>query len=250
MAMNPRLLRPTPTGFDPRRISGLVAWWDAQVASSYDIVTGVSEWRDLSGNGHALSQAVGNNQPTLSTINSRTAFLFDGSTDELVAGSAVLNATSASSFSFFGVTQIANTESGYIVGSGSAAGVGYLIGTVNSVTQYDLRYGNNLSQASSATKADNIGQVWSVTHRGAAGVGVKTAIWSLNGTLSADATTSSEFSAPDANLVIGNRPGGSAAVQFLAGRVGSILIYNRELLLTERQRIERWLGSRWGVTVA
>lgn len=34
MAMNPRLLRPTPTGFDPRRIAGLVAWWDFSDAGS------------------------------------------------------------------------------------------------------------------------------------------------------------------------------------------------------------------------
>jgi hypothetical protein len=29
MPMNPRLLRPTPTGFDLRRLSGLVQWYDA-----------------------------------------------------------------------------------------------------------------------------------------------------------------------------------------------------------------------------
>ena len=251
MPMSPRLLRPRQAGgFDPRTITGLVAWWDAQVPSSYDVATGVSEWRDLSGNGHTLTQAIANNRPAVSTMNSRTAFSFDGNNDELIAGSAVLNVTSADSFSVVGVTQIANSESGYIVGTGSGTGVGFLVGTVNNVTQYDLRYGNNLPVGSSATKADNIAQVWSVTHRGAAGMTNKTTLWSLDGTLSAGTIGQSTFSAATTNLVIGNRPGGTVAGTYLAGLVGTIVIYSRELTLAERSTIERWLGSRWGVTVA
>lgn len=243
MAMSPRLLRPLATGFDPLRISGLVAWWDAQVATSYDIQTGVQNWRDLSGNGHTVSQAVTNNQPTLSTINGRTALLFDGSNDQLDAASSVLSVTSASAFSFFGVTQVANAESGFIVGTASGAALGVSV-FCNVSSQYEFRYGNTLSVLSSPTKADNVAQVWSATHNN------KSATWSLDGTVASAVTTVSTFTSPTANLAIGNRPGGATSGTYLSGRIGSLLIYNRELSLAERQRIDRWLGQRWGVTVA
>jgi hypothetical protein len=240
--MSPRLLRPLATGFDPRRISGLVAWWDAQVATSYDIQTGVQNWRDLSGNGHTVSQNTTNNQPTLSTINGRTALLFDGSNDQLDAASSVLSVTSASAFSFFGVTQITNTELGFVLGHASAAGVG--VGIYANTTALEFRYGNAVGLLASPTKADNVPQVWSATHNN------KSATWSLDGTVASAVTTASTFTSPAANLAIGNRPGGATSGTYLSGRIGSLLIYNRELSLAERQRIERWLGQRWGVTVA
>ena len=242
MPMSPRLLRPRQAGgFDPRSITGLVAWWDAQVASSYTIATGVSEWRDLSGNGHTVTQSITNNQPTLSTINSRTALLFDGSNDELVAASVVLNVTQASAFSFFGVSQIANSEGGYVLANASGSGVG--TGVLANTTTYDIRYGTGVPGHASATKADNVGQVWGATHNNSNGR------WSLNGTVNAGTSAGQTFTAPTSNLVIGNRPGGSVTATYLSGLIGSILIYSRELTLTERSAVERWLGTRWGITV-
>jgi hypothetical protein len=64
MGMNPRLLRPTASGFDPRRIAGLVAWWDWSDASTVTLNgTSVSATADKSGNGHTLSQTTAGNQP-------------------------------------------------------------------------------------------------------------------------------------------------------------------------------------------
>lgn len=247
MGMNPRLLRPTPTGFDPRRIAGLVAWWDAQVASSYTIATGVSEWRDLSGNGHTLTQAIGNNQPALSTMNSRTAFLFDGSNDSLAASSVVLNTTSAGAFSFFGVTQIANGETGYIIHNGGVSGGTGIYAdsaSAGAVNRYDVRYVNGQALISPSNRSNDIPQVWGIAHSN------QSAEWSLNGVLAAPVSTALTFASPTENLTVGNRPGGAATATYLAGRVGTLLIYSRALSATERQRLERWLGTRWGVTVA
>jgi len=86
--MNPRLLRPLATGFNPKSIADLAAWYDAQVASSVTIETGVSEWRDLSGNGRHATQTTGNNQPlrvTEAAVQGKHVIRFDGSNDSLVA---------------------------------------------------------------------------------------------------------------------------------------------------------------------
>ena len=54
------------SSFNPGGQPGLVAHYDARVASSITIVTGVSQWNDLSGNGNHLKQATGAKQPTQS----------------------------------------------------------------------------------------------------------------------------------------------------------------------------------------
>lgn len=65
MSMSPRLLRPRATGFNPRSINGLAAWYDASVASSITLNgSTVSQWSDLSGNGRNQVQATASLQPT------------------------------------------------------------------------------------------------------------------------------------------------------------------------------------------
>jgi len=65
MSMSPKLLRPRQTGFNPKSISGLAAWYDASVASSLTLNgSTVSQWADLSGNGRNQSQATAAIQPT------------------------------------------------------------------------------------------------------------------------------------------------------------------------------------------
>lgn len=65
MPMSPRLLRPRATGFNPKSISELAAWYDASVSSSITLNgSTVSQWSDLSGNGRNQAQATASLQPT------------------------------------------------------------------------------------------------------------------------------------------------------------------------------------------
>jgi hypothetical protein len=62
--ISPRLLRPRATGFNPKSISGLAAWYDASVASSITLNgSTVSQWSDLSGNSRHQVQASASLQP-------------------------------------------------------------------------------------------------------------------------------------------------------------------------------------------
>jgi hypothetical protein len=89
MGMSPRLMRPRASGgFSPKNISNLAAWYDAQVASSITIATGVSQWNDLSGLGRHVTQATTGNQPiytTDATLGGKSVVRFDGSNDRLTA---------------------------------------------------------------------------------------------------------------------------------------------------------------------
>jgi hypothetical protein len=82
MPMNPRLLRPRASGFNPRSIAGLAAWWDASDASTITTVSGVvSQWNDKSGNGRNFTQATAANRPAVITAgrNGRNVISFGGS---------------------------------------------------------------------------------------------------------------------------------------------------------------------------
>jgi hypothetical protein len=79
MAMNPRLLRPTPSGFDPRRIAGLAVWLDGADSSTFTFNSGtVSEWRDKSGNSRHFAQSTALRQPAVTNAvkNGRSAVAF------------------------------------------------------------------------------------------------------------------------------------------------------------------------------
>ena len=128
MAMSPRLLRPRATGFNPRSISGLAAWYDASAASSITLNgSTVSQWADLSGNGRNQSQATAASQPTYNatglngkgtltttgtqcifqrgTVNDVHSFLMNPGTDQLQARRGASNQGTAT-VSGLGTTDI------------------------------------------------------------------------------------------------------------------------------------------------
>jgi hypothetical protein len=101
MPMNPRLLRPLATGFNPKSISGLAAWYDASdSATLFDADIGgalvaadgdVGRWQDKSGNENHIYQGTANNRPKrrLAAVNSKDAIQFDGSNDLLRVTSTI-----------------------------------------------------------------------------------------------------------------------------------------------------------------
>ena len=85
MAMNPRLLRPRASGFNPRSISGLALWFDANDSSTITTVSGaVSQWNSKVG-GYTATQTTANNRPAYSatSFNGKAGVSFDGSNDQL-----------------------------------------------------------------------------------------------------------------------------------------------------------------------
>jgi hypothetical protein len=98
MPMNPRLLRPTASGFNPKSISGLAVWHDAADSSTVTLDSGrVSAWADKSGNGRTMSNSTsGTTQPSYITAgqNGRNVVRF------AAASIQRLNAAATSTFNF------------------------------------------------------------------------------------------------------------------------------------------------------
>jgi hypothetical protein len=240
MPMNPRLLRPTPTGFDPRRIAGLQLWLDAADASSLTIDTGVSEWRDKSGRAKHFVQVTGNNQPsaTTQTIGGRVALGFDGTNDSLSCSEAIPNTRP---MTFFLVQRIVTKTSfgmSYTSGSG---------GSTFEVRQSGSTGGLNVV-ASGANNIDN-----AASDR----LGINDVI-----VLSYPASGSMAGFRNGATVPLGTAPAnnpGLSGTHFIGQRtdgffgnvaIGEIIAYNTLLSVAQRLAVQAYLGRKWGITIA
>lgn len=240
MPMSPRLLRPRSSAvFNPRAISGLAGWWDADDSSTITIATGVSAWADKSGNGRTLTQTTDNNQPTrvLDGINGKAVISFDGMNDTLGASFTLAqpyqvffvykyNAayTSGGPRVFDGFGTVAsfwrtNTAEMRINAGGSdrvTSGSPFSPAPVESFNVWDVEF-NGLSSAFRAA-------------------GVRQDVGSGTGT---------------------NSPGGIRLAAFSNGfsqpgniSIAELLIYSRALSATEASAVRRYLGRKFNLAFA
>ena len=246
MGMNGRLLRPLATGFTPRNISGLAAWWDASDAASITTVSGrVSQWNDKSGNGVHATQSTANNRPenTSATLNGRAVMTFDGSndimsftgtarTDEtqfvVVRNNMVASAVSnqqilGDASSGFGVTAVIKNDGSTNSDVFTHCG-GFSLGTTSA--RYQFPANNPFGPA-----------VVSAIRSSASGGILRT-----DGVQRATCTTSNSYALA--------RIGGVGSSLPLNGYIAEIVIYSRALSVADVQRVERYLGTKWGLPVA
>ena len=248
MGMSPRLLRPRASGgFKPGSISGIVHWWDANDSSTLTISDGaVSEWRSKAGTLTAATQTTANNRPTTTTVNGKTALLFDGANDGLN-----FTGTSRTDETWFVVAAQSSTQSGQrqMLSDGNT-------GTGISATQAI----NKLLEVAFAGFVEGTHRIRSTYANGTVvfGPGVVSVVRSAaNGGFlfrdgiaqvsAVNGATSFTSSLPDTMSKIGYYSSG--LFQF-HGWIGEILLYGRALASDERAKVERYLGKKWGVTVA
>ena len=250
MAMNPRLLRPTASGFNPASISGIVHWWDANDASTVTLDSGaVSTWTSKAGTTTAASQSTANNRPVTTTVNGKTALSFDGSND---------------GFNFTGVSR---TDETWIIAAAQTADQSGTRTLINDGTNGDginvaKSAGARLVDTSWGNSTEGVGRfrpqyaapntvpygpaVISVVRSSAAGGFVF-----LDGTQRISAIDSSLSSFTTSGSVTMQRIGYYSSTLFQwQGWIGDILCWNRALSDSERLKVERFLGRKWGITVA
>jgi len=232
--MNPRLLRPTASGFNPRSIAGLLVWLDA-ADTSYNATTG--SWSDKSGAGRNFTQATANNRPIVSAVtqNGRPVLEFNGTSHQLQNGTNFLQISNCTLFSVF--RRLSGNFGGIISSSTSAdRSPGLLIEN----SRGSVRGFGNFSVTDV-----NAADVFAVTC-GTVNAGATTLF--VNGSqIDADAVSNTLDTAGTSTSIGTYR---QAAANFFNGYIGEILAYNRVLSVDERRRVERALGSKWGITVA
>jgi hypothetical protein len=256
MPLSPRTLRPASSGFNPRQISGLALWLDASDSSTLFqnsdgtvSATATSDpvgyWGDKSGNARHATQATGANRPTVSTttLNGRRTLGFDGSDDRLDI--AALDTTPVTVFSVVrhnsGTTTAARTPYAF------SDGASYLHAQfIQSGASQMIGLTHNSSRSSfTADKIDVLGASFLLTSSQSSGGGGL--VGRVNG--SGLPFTVAVQDAGGANRV-GCRFRNSANDQFWNGQIAELLVYQSDLTDAQIARVERYLASRWGITLA
>jgi hypothetical protein len=220
----------------------------------------VGYWPDLSGNGYHATQSTNNNRPTYraGVRNGRSVLRFDGSNDSYQVASFPLDAV----FSVFAVCKFASASSGNLwfehsVNSNTNSGM-FISGLSNSPIQTHRTVAPAF-RALTVGVTNWFGADWGVAEgRVTAGdplnaIDSVLAYWK-NGTRQSNSPTSlvpfgtvTSGRSVTATLFIGSR---NQASNFSNGDYAEILIYNRPLTDSEHTSVRRYLGSKWGVTVA
>lgn len=273
MAMNPRLLRPRASGFNPKTVAGLEGWWDAADASSVTLDSGrVSTWADKSGKGRNSGNGTsGSTQPDYITAarNGKNAIRFAGaSTQQLtVVGTSAFNFLHNGTNSYvaavasFGSSSDPNALMSLLGNSAfGSANVGCAMG-------FDDRAANStnngfLTQVARASLG-NVALVGVsqdvITPQSATVVEVlldadnATAASRLSqrfngGAASTPNTTSNAPSTSNATFNLQFGCAGNNALP-MTGDICEILIYSQHPAADAQASIRRYLAAKWGVTL-
>ena len=251
MSMSPRLLRPRASGFDPRSISGLANWWDASVASTVTLNgTTVSSWANRA-SGPALGQDTAGAQPTYTAagVNGKNVLTFDGG--DVLSASATYGTQSNTLF----LVARSNSDVAFAGFFCLTPPSGNDNGNSNSilVEQAGTDAVVVVQRGSAATSANNPRVAGSgllplsvVSVRGSSSLlGLRT-----NGTLVEELPNT--FSGTSTGVLVGGRyQSGAISGSFRAiMTMCEILHYTAALTNAQVSLVERYLGTKWGITVA
>lgn len=236
MPMNPRLMLPRASGFSPKSISGLEAWYAADVASSITIGTGVQQWSDLSGKGRHLIQNTTNNQPAYNsvTLNGKPTVTFDGTNDSLRAAAFSV----AQPYQYFAVfryevvgagTRIADARSG----SGSRSGEFF-----DYFGNMGIFAGGLLTLSVVAADQTSFG-IWDVEFNGSSSA--------IRLRKTYKSTTGNSGTNGAAGLTLGAN-GNATSSEFSNVSIAEFLIYGRSLPVSEADKIRTYLGKKYNLS--
>ncbi len=248
-AMNPRLLRPKASGFRPDSISGLANWWDANDAATLTLNSGAVEtWTSKAGRKSAATQTVANNRPVTTTVNGKTALSFDGSNDGLnFTGTAATDETWVIAAAQIGDSTGQDT---LVNDGGNGFGISVARGSTRLVeASFGPGYDEGVHRLR-ATYSSNVATpfgpgVISVVRSAAAGGFVF-----IDGTQRNSGVNGASSFTTSASQTMQRIGYYSSTLFQWQGWIGEILLYDRALSASDRLKVERYLGKKWGITVA
>lgn len=223
--------------FVPTDITGSRLWLKADSLALSD-GTAVTTWTDSSGAGNDVTQSVAGSKPTYKAgiQNGQPVVRFDGSADHLIKASGA--ATMLALPITIAVAAKRDTtdafQKSYV---GSVAGVeGQLqiqgVAGVNTIRSY---YGTVLADGIPGTSWHVV--VFTADAAGSANI-------YLNGAAPSSGATGTTIAAGDFGVAT------TAAGQFWDGDIAELLIYDTVLSTGNRDSVESYLGSKYGITVA
>jgi hypothetical protein len=217
----------------------LVTGITAGLARAYgtDVGDSVSLWLDRSSEGNDLAQTSIVSQPMLVEVDGVNWLRFDGVDDALNVAIPFAD-TNGESWTVSFVAK-PNTLSGSVTTNPIFGGVASFISLTSSLVTVRLNGSGNEGASSIAITASEMVIVI---------IRTPTTLQAfVNGVAGSVATVTSDHRAEGISLVGQRFPSGGGN---FAGQIGEIIITNRAITTTERQRIERSLAAKYGITLA
>jgi len=278
MAMSPRLLRPVASGFDPRRIAGLEAWWDGSDSASVTLDSGrVAEWRDKSGKArHAANSSSGSTQPDYITAgqNGRNLLRFTAASNQRLS----VPSTTAFSFLHDGPPSYVAVVASFATTANPQAIYGVL-GNVNGGTGqrgfvffYEDRSGTNdrlLVLIQNGTGVETAVSTQNASYDNFLPTQQKMVVEMVidpsnataaqrlsarrNGGTAVAAnsqTNAPSSSASTGNFFIGSGASFASPSVHLQGDICEILLYSQHPTAAAQTALRKYLAAKWGVTLS
>ena len=230
-------------------------WVDAADQSTITIATGVSEWRDKSGNGRHFTQATGGFQPAYSQTQflGRPGITFDGTDDNLRLASINAQLANQTHGVYWVFRRISSNAggSGYnptisVATASADAGALHYVKNTNfpaSYPYFGAPTSNSYDRTSGFTYQNDIGYVMSFqANAPSAATG-----WSVHrsGTLEGTTNAIATPNATNLGYVLAHQANPARYLNCVFGEV--LMVQNANTRV--RQLVEGYLAWKWGVTL-
>jgi hypothetical protein len=242
--------------FSPDSLSGLTGWWDASDPGTlFDATSGgsavsadggVARLEDKSGNDRHFTQGTGGNRPTRKTTqrNGLDVLRFDGTNNRMAQADLpfidFVSSTASAAFVVAKAESVAtNSDSVFsnaCVLSESQAAHGFVMLRSND-TAAAFGYDNSY-RTSSLSYVPGSWKVFSTTHDGSS-----LSFFINGGSPSSTSLGSRQFMGGQG--LLGSNASES---EFFDGDVGEIITYNVALSTADREAVEAYLMSKWGIS--
>jgi hypothetical protein len=243
MAMNQRLMRPrTSSTLDPRAISGIAFWLDANATSTFtlDGSNGVSTWADRTTNSRNATQTTASNRPTVNSLGfgGKQAVRFAGGLNELLSMGDLSSVFPSAGEVFLAIDT--NNDNSYSLYATSANSEYFINGNGKAYFGTFSQSRQNGVTAPSPTSGRHV-----ISIRCSTG-GLQ--VVRVDGAVIFSGSPTNGYFAGTLH-VIGNNNNRASDTPF-SGWIGEVIAYSTLPSATDRSKIEKYLGSKWGITVA
>ena len=251
-----------PPFTNPTSIPGCTLWLDAQDSSTITGTSTVTQWRDKSSNGYHTTSSVGSPALTTNAINGYQAIYLNGNSYMLGT-----NANTSTTATFFLVA----TAAASLTAGGQIYTCPYTFSrTINSITSGNFTcYGEPQSMSGPVFAGDSPAMSIQAQRPTVSGQSfspgyntpfVHTVVFDGStvksyggGTLLGSSSSSGNFAyvAYSVGCQTAGYFGGPAYFNyFWTGYIGELVAYNTALSATQRQQVEYYLSTKWGLTAA
>lgn len=251
-----------PTPFRPTKIAGLQLWLKADAITGVAAGGTVATWPDSSGNGNDATQATEANKPTWQTnvVNGHPVVRLDG-TDDWLDVSDQAGFDGGTGLTIYAVSKQATLATGKALitkwdyQTQGAWGFQTHESTTGEIQMYVAEtvtdVGDKIQRSTNAGLTATSFTIVVTVYDGTQATNADRVKFYRNGTVLSTAVQNTiPTSMPNASSTLKVGKFGGSLTRYYNGDLAELIVYSRALAAADRQRIERYLARKYGITLS